>query len=42
LDSRGIQAFYSFSERVSSEVMQEDGTVRKVNIFAHMGWIPVE
>lgn len=30
---------FSHSERVSTETVQEDGTVRKSSVFQHMGWI---
>lgn len=31
-------AFYAYSERVSEEVHQPDGTVKKVNVFKHLGF----
>jgi hypothetical protein len=34
-----IEIVYSFSERVSQDIPQEDGTVKKVSIFKHMGWV---
>ena len=34
-----IQPLYSFSERVSEEVQQEDGSVRKLTVFKHLGFI---
>ena len=29
---------FSFSERVSKDIPQEDGTVKKISIFNHLGW----
>ena len=34
-----LKAVYAFSERVSEEVTQDDGSVRKVNVFKHMGFV---
>ena len=39
LRGAGIRALYSFSERRSSEQSQPDGSVRKVNVFVHVGWV---
>jgi hypothetical protein len=36
-----IEPLYSFSERVSEEVVQPDGSVRKVNTFRHAGWVEI-
>jgi hypothetical protein len=41
LFERGIIPLYSFSERVSQEEQQPDGSVRKVNVFKHAGWVEV-
>lgn len=38
LRERGITPLYAFSERVSSEEVQPDGSVRKVNVFKHGGF----
>jgi len=35
----GISPMYSFSQRVSEEQTQPDGTVVKVNSFKHLGWV---
>lgn len=35
-----IETLYSFSERVSEEQTQPDGSVRKVNVFRHIGFVP--
>ena len=37
----GIKPLYAFSERVSEEQEQTDGSVRKVNIFKHKGFVEV-
>lgn len=34
-----IVPMYSFSERVSQETKEADGSVRKVNVFKHVGFI---
>lgn len=33
-----MPAYYAYSERVSEEVHQPDGTVKKVNVFKHLGF----
>lgn len=40
LRERGIEPLYAFSVRESTEQVQPDGTVRKVNIFRHAGFVP--
>lgn len=35
------QMLFACSDRVSEEVAQADGSVRKVNIFKHLGFIPM-
>ena len=40
LISKGLTPIYSFSERVSEEVKQEDGTIKKVSSFKHKYFIP--
>ena len=37
----GITPLYSFSERVSEEVHQADGSVVKTNVFKHVGFVGV-
>ena len=37
--THGITPLYAFSIRESQEVVQEDGSVRKVNIFRHIGFV---
>jgi len=39
LGVQGIDPLYSFSERVSAEEIQPDGSVKKVAIFRHKGWV---
>ena len=41
LKEKGITPMYAFSERVSREEIMPDGTVRKINIFQHQGFIEV-
>ena len=36
----GIEPLYAFSVRESAEQTQPDGTVRKVNVFRHAGFVP--
>ena len=35
----GFQFCYAFSKRISKEVTQPDGTVKKISEFKHEGWI---
>lgn len=39
LDVEGIDAFHAFSERVSIEETMPDGSVRKINMFKHVGFV---
>lgn len=41
LRSAGITPVYAFSQRESSEDVQPDGSVRKVNFFRHCGFVEV-
>lgn len=36
---RGIIPFYAFSRRESVDEVQSDGSVRKVTVFRHAGWV---
>ena len=36
---RRVKALYAFSERRSQEQTMPDGTVRKVNVFKHVGFV---
>ena len=40
LHMQGIEALYAFSVRESTEQSQPDGSVRKVNVFKHVGFYP--
>lgn len=42
LKAYGIKPCYAFSERVSQEQAQADGSVKKINIFKHTGLVWVE
>lgn len=35
----GVQPVYAFSVRESVEQTQPDGSVRKINVFRHSGWV---
>lgn len=35
----GVEPLYAFSRRESVEEVQADGSVRKVNVFRHCGWV---
>lgn len=39
LHYRGVMPLYAFSSRVSEEVQQPDGTVRKIQLFKHEGFV---
>lgn len=41
LKEKGIQPVYAFSKRVSTEIQQKDGSVEKVNVFKHLGFVEV-
>ena len=41
LKDKDIAPVYSFSERVSKEVVREDGTTEKTSVFQHKGFIEV-
>jgi len=40
LREQGIKPVYAFSVRESTEQVQQDGSVRKVNTFRHAGFVP--
>jgi hypothetical protein len=42
LHLQGIEALYAFSTRESVEQAQPDGSVRKVNVFRHVGFYPAQ
>lgn len=41
LKAKGIIPVYAFSARISTECEQADGSVRKVNVFKHIGFYEV-
>lgn len=41
LIERGITPVYAFSNRESVESVQADGSVRKVNVFRHAGFVQI-
>jgi hypothetical protein len=41
LKEKPICILYAFSERKSVDLPQEDGTIRKLSVFQHMGWIRI-
>ena len=41
LNALNIQPLYAFSVRESVEQVQQDGSVRKVNVFRHLGFVEV-
>ena len=40
LRRQGIAPMFAFSKRESGEETQPDGSVRKVNVFRHTGFVP--
>ena len=38
----GLEVYVSTTQRISTEQVQEDGTVRKVQIFKHVQWRKIE
>src|SRR5690606_30154038 len=38
LKEEGVMPLYAFSERVSLEELLADGSIRKINVFKHVGW----
>jgi len=41
LKERGIQPLYAFSKREVLEELQPDGSVRKITVFRHLGFVEV-
>lgn len=39
LKEKGIKPLYSFTQRVSEEVTLPSGSVKKTNVFKHIGWV---
>lgn len=40
LRARGITPLYSFTRREAEEAIQQDGSIRKTQVFRHVGFIP--
>ncbi len=40
LKRHGLKAYYAFSKRESTDVIQPDGSVRKMQVFNHAGFVP--
>lgn len=40
LRERGIDPVFAFSRRESIDQVQPDGSVRKIAVFRHDGWVP--
>ena len=40
LVARGVEPLYAFSNRQSTETVQQDGSVLKVQEFVHLGFLP--
>ena len=41
LTARGIRPLYAFSKREAADVPQSDGSVRKTQVFRHVGFVEV-
>jgi hypothetical protein len=39
--SKKVKIQYAFSKRVSRDIPQPDGSIRKIAIFTHEGWVKV-
>ena len=39
IESRGIESLFAFSQRESVEESQPDGSVRKIAVFRHVGFV---
>ena len=40
LREQGLEPVFAFTERVSVDEPQTDGSVRKTAVFKHSGWVP--
>ena len=40
LKEYGLEPVFAFTERVSVDEVQPDGSVRKTAVFRHSGWVP--
>ena len=41
LQKRGYHAVFAFSKRISEDIAQADGSVKKVSMFKHAGFVEV-
>ena len=41
LQKRGYRAVFAFSKRISEDIAQADGSVKKVSVFKHAGFVEV-
>ena len=41
LKAAGIQPYFSYTDRVSQETHNTDGSVTKTLVFKHLGWVAV-
>lgn len=39
LKAKGVQPLYSFTQRVTEEQVQSDGTIKKTSVFKHEGFV---
>lgn len=39
LDKVGVKPIHSFTQRESEDKVMEDGSVQKVSVFKHVGWV---
>lgn len=39
LKEAGIQPFFSYTDRISTETQNPDGSVTKTLVFKHLGWV---
>jgi hypothetical protein len=35
----GVEPLYAFTQRVSADSVQPDGTIKKISVFRHSGWV---
>ena len=40
LTEAGVEVVFSFTDRVSVDVKNEDGTITKTSVFKHLGFVP--
>lgn len=39
LKAAGIQPYFSYTDRISTDVHNADGSVTKTLVFKHLGWV---